>query len=586
MPARGRRRRAVVGIAFVGIGIVVLAAAAWLGVRGWLAKGELDAAVVAGQQAQHAVASADATGASAAAAQLQRHASAALALTSDPVWRAAEVLGPVGANLAAVRVLAEQLHAVASDAIGPLAHLVGRVGPSALTPAAGRIRLQPLADAAPVVHAALESVERASDRLRILPHAGLVGPISGACDRFETALTKTACVLDGLDGTLALAPGMLGAQGARTYLLLFQNNAEVRSGGGIPSALALIHVEDGVLSLLAQADSRAFPLDAPAGLAVPAVETTLYGSLPGDYIQDVTMTPDFAESASLAARLWQQRFGGTLDGVIALDPVALGYVLAATGPVAVGDGTSLTADNAVDTLLVQSYRRFADGADQDAFFAEAARAVFDAVTSGSAAPPALLASLEKAAGENRIQLWSAHDAEQRRIAATTLGGLAASQRLAGPQAYGLYLNDATGGKMAPYLEIGVAAGATITRVDGRADVSIRVTLHNTAPADAAASLPAAVTGNGIFGVRAGKIATNLALYAPLGAFDGGVDRDGAAVAYQSVTAGDGVVDNLQVALRPGEKTVLTYRFVSALPGQRDPVLLHTPLMFPLEVGAL
>ena len=40
-------------------------------------------------------------------------------------------------------------------------------------------------------------------------------------------------------------PSLLGADGARDHLLVFENNAELRSMGGLAGSISRIHAEDG-----------------------------------------------------------------------------------------------------------------------------------------------------------------------------------------------------------------------------------------------------------------------------------------------------------------------------------------------------
>ncbi len=74
-----------------------------------------------------------------------------------------------------------------------------------------------------------------------------------------------------------------------------------------------------------------------------------------------------------------------VDGVLALDPVVLSYMLAATGPLEV-DGVTLAENTVVDELLSKVYLRLEQPAAQDAFFQRFAQSVFDLVSSGAAEP--------------------------------------------------------------------------------------------------------------------------------------------------------------------------------------------------------
>ena len=182
-------------------------------------------------------------------------------------------------------------------------------------------------------------------------------------------------------------------------------------------------------------------------------------------------------------------------------------------------GEVLTSENAVPLLLNEVYQRYERPADQDAFFAAAAAAVFGAFAQGSADPAALVTALAKAGDERRLLLWSAHEDEQTLIADTTLaGGLPESDNAA--TRFGVYLNDGTGSKMDYYVagDTSLAWDSCSTDASGLAtgQATLTVTITNNAPADAATSLPEYITGGGGLGVPAGIARTVSYLYLPEG----------------------------------------------------------------------
>src|SRR5699024_6881361 len=139
-----------------------------------------------------------------------------------------------------------------------------------------------------------------------------------------------------------LLPAILGADETRHYLMLFENNAETRGWGGNPASVMLLNVDDGKIDIEQQADTSDFPY----GLEQPIMELdpeseALYGDKIGRYLQDTTTTIDFRETAHLATAFWDRQFGGDIDGVVSFDPVALGYLLKATGPVELSTGEVL-----------------------------------------------------------------------------------------------------------------------------------------------------------------------------------------------------------------------------------------------------
>ncbi|MGP2481120.1 DUF4012 domain-containing protein, partial [Listeria monocytogenes] len=88
-------------------------------------------------------------------------------------------------------------------------------------------------------------------------------------------------------------------------------------------------------------------------------------------IQDVTQVPDFAVGAPLAREMWRRQTGTAVDGVIAVDAVALSSLLEATGPVTLPTGDVLTSADAVPLLLDEVYRRYPDPKSHDVFFQSA-----------------------------------------------------------------------------------------------------------------------------------------------------------------------------------------------------------------------
>ena len=142
----------------------------------------------------------------------------------------------------------------------------------------------------------------------------------------QSLLEQTRSTLDeAWLGARLLSP-MLGADGPRTYLVVFQNNAEARGTGGLIGAYAVISASKGAVTV-----ERLGSVADLASLTAPALNLgpdyqALYGSDPGLWV-NVNMSPHFPYAAQLMAAMWQRQFGTSLDGVIATDPVALSYLL-------------------------------------------------------------------------------------------------------------------------------------------------------------------------------------------------------------------------------------------------------------------
>lgn len=573
----------MLGISLLLLGL--LAVVAWVGIRAYLAKGELEAALPLASQLKSQVASGDGSGAASTVEAVSAHARSAAELTSDPVWRAVEIVPWVGTNLRVMRELASTVDEVSRDGLEPLSGLAGSIQLSSFKPVNGHVDLQPILDAREVLSESSTAVGAAVVRTESINVDGAMQPLVDARLKLLDGLTEASTGLSLMSKATQLIPAMLGSDGPRNYLVLFQNNAELRSTGGIPGALALLKMENGAISLGQQSAASQFPKYPSPVVALPPETQALYGDNTAQYMQDVNFTPNFALSGQIAREMWKQQYGTEVDGVISLDPVALSYLLRATGPVTLATGDELNSDNAVKLLLQDVYARYLNPVDQDAFFASAAAEVFSKVASGDVDPIALIDALAKAGDENRVLIWSSHDEDQTLLSGTTLaGGLPLSTDT--DQKFGVYFNDSTTAKMDPYLKVSIAAGQAVCRGDGLPLNSVRVKLTNTAPTDSSTALPDYVTGGGLFGIPPGNIRTNIATYGAGDLYNMGVARDGVRVPYQGATDSGYGVSKLEIEIAPGESTTLDFQFLGNDTRTGGVSVQHTPFVYPVETTPL
>ncbi|HET8958367.1 MAG TPA: DUF4012 domain-containing protein [Microcella sp.] len=585
---RRRRRRSVVRRGWwiaAGVIVALLASSvAWVVIRGLSARDELLGALPIAERVEAKVAAGDSDIAE-DLAELQRRTESARASTSGPVWRIYENVPVIGQNLTAFREAAQIVDDIADEALPPLGDLADEITLASLTPRDGGIDLEPLIAARPALATAAEALVAADERAADINTEGTIGQISSAVSQLVGLISDTAEVVSGLSTAAELLPPMLGADGERTYLLLFMNNAELRAGGGIPGALSTIVVTDGRIELAEQSSAGDLGRFDPPPLPATAEETEIL-SIPLDrFMQNVTGTPNFARSGELAQAMWAERTGQLVDGVIGVDVGALRLLLGATGPIELASGDALRADNAVDLLLSDVYARFDNPADQDAFFAAAAQRVFETVTDLEADPARLVDALATGVREQRIVLWSDDEAEQARLAALDLTG-GFPESTAERTTFGVYLNEGVGSKMSYYLDFSIAVAQNVCRNDGRPTTATTIRLRSNAPADAAQSLPRYVTGGGAFGVPAGIIRNNVHLYLPAGENVFDVRIDGESVAFSLGEHEGHVVVSRTVDLEPGELAAYTVYSNGPESGNRDVIVEHTPSIrdVPVAVG--
>jgi hypothetical protein len=285
---------------------------------------------------------------------------------------------------------------------------------------------------------------------------------------------------------------MMGADGQRDYFLALQSNNEARGTGGFFGSFGVIRADEGRVdvrqlapsSTLADQTYDALPLDfGPDYYA-------LYGDDPASWA-GANMSPHYPYAAQLWLKMWQDRTGERLDGVVTTDPVTLSYLLEATGPVTLPDGRVITSENVVSFTENEIYFLIEDDAERDAYLQTVAQASLDAVFSGEADPKALLDALGRAADERRLLVYSDRVNEQKQLAASSVGGA-----LPGDDApfAGLATINAGGNKLDYYLDQSLSYELIGCTPDGGRRGQITVTYKNTAPGDG--SLPLYIAARG------------------------------------------------------------------------------------------
>lgn len=541
----------------VGIAVVVVASVGWSAYQAYRVNQALSDAASDASRLRVAVEAGDEAGTARAVADLRRHSTDAASRTDGLTWRLLGHAPVVGDDAHGVAVASAVLADLSDDGLDQLLTVWRDLG--TILPRSGRVPVgdldrldQPVSDGA-------ASFTDAEARLNAVDPSSFVDRLRSRYRDLAQEVGDAAAALRAADTAIRVLPPMLGQDGPRHYLLVFQNNAEIRSTGGLPGAVSLVTATDGRVALTKQVAGKSFGERPTPVLPLTPAERQIYGDQLGTYFLDANFTPDFPRTAELMRARWQEVYPGPIDGVIAIDPVTLSYVLEATGPVEVG-GTTLTADNVVDVLLHQVYVDYPQPAAQDAFFRLAAKAVFDKVTRGISDPVALARGLARAAGEHRIYVRSFDRAVQDELRGASVEGEVTDPAARGPQV-GVYLNDGTGSKMSYYLRYDAAVDATWCS-RGVQGLSGSIRLTSQAPEDAR-NLPFYVTGGGAYGVKPGDQLVNVRIFGP-------VDGEISDVQLQSrpLRSLQAVVDDrrpvvtVPIELAPGETTDLEWRMKS------------------------
>ena len=404
-------------------------------------------------------------------------------------------------------------------------------------------------------------------------------------DKAKSAFSTLSSAVDAADEVAPLLPGIFGADGqTRNYLVVAENNVEIRANGGYGGAQGIISVTDGVMTINDFQPKISMGIE--NALPVTDEEEALFNYATGemgDDSGDALFTPDFPRAASLISQMWEITYGDHVDGVVALDPVFLQYLLGVVGGTTLPDGSTMDGTNAAKVLMHDVYWNYDDTDIQDAMFSAAASAAFDKVLGGlgGADLKTLLSAVTKGFDEGRFIAWMENADEEALVKKMGIDAALpdASDTSAAPVA-GVYVNNIRGSKMDWFLDKSVSVGTAAKNADGSTSYPVSVTLSSALDPAEEDSLPWYVTG-----VPKGQPDWNVErvavlLYAPAGGSITGLQTSGdlaPAIGPQELTHNGLQVFNSVINLKAAQSITFSYTVtVPAAAGDQPLTVRSTP----------
>lgn len=198
---------------------------------------------------------------------------------------------------------------------------------------------------------------------------------------------ETQKLLGRAEAGFEILPGILGGDGPRTYLLGFQNSAELRGTGGAMLQISCLFMDNGKPDIPTRQDRKQL---VEAGTAQDGEDSATAGSncagtvykidesrrqidipLPQDawYVRAIedaqrfgnsNWSPDWPLSARLTvayARASERKFP-PIDGVIAIDPIAVRNLMPGVGAFNIKTGNRISGTKVVNFLLSKAYSSY------------------------------------------------------------------------------------------------------------------------------------------------------------------------------------------------------------------------------------
>lgn len=583
-PRQRRWRWLVVLLVVIGVlGVIAL----WLVVRAQQAEQALTGARSGVTLMREALDTGDVQQARELLKVVQADAARAADVTGDPVFTVVAAVPVLGNTPAAVQQVSQAADDLASNVLPDLVAAGAALRPDALRTSGKEINLKTFEVAAPLLTSSAAELSRISDDVAAIDTTATPPQVSEAVVALQDQVNSTLSTTESAATGAVLVPPMLGAEGERRYFLAFQSNNEARGTGGFFGSYGIATADAGrvrieKLAPRSELDDQVYqsmPLDFGADYAA------LYGDDAASW-SGANLSPHFPYAARLWLTMWQDRTGEELDGVLTTDPVALSYILEATGPVTLDDGREINADNVVAFTENEVYSLIPDDRERDEYLQQISSAALKTLLSGQADPRTVIDVLGRAASERRLLLYSAHQSEERALADTSVGGVIPNDDA--PFA-GMSLINGGGNKLDYYLSQRLDYRVVGCAPDGSRETEIVVGFENSAPDH---GLPLYVDARSDLGLKPdgtprsgnGDHLFYAQIYTTKGAVLTGASRDGQPIDVAQGRERGRPVYQVPVELAAGASTELTFQLTEP-PTSGAPRTFLTPLVKPAAATA-
>ena len=236
-------------------------------------------------------------------------------------------------------------------------------------------------------------------------------------DSFLALKSALPDMLAGLDVLHSNAPAfldVLGGNGPRKYLFLFQNNQESRATGGFIGSYGLLDIKEGEI--------RKFFIngifDPDGQLKESVIPPQPIRKISAAWsLHDSNWFADFPTSAEKAIFFYEKTGGPTVDGVITMTPTVLQRILRETGPVFLEQyNETVDADNVISLLQYKVEKDYDKEENKPKkILSDLAPIVFDRILHAKDASTSLgvIQALHTSLREKDILLYSRNEALEK-----------------------------------------------------------------------------------------------------------------------------------------------------------------------------
>lgn len=428
--------------------------------------------------------------------------------------------------------------------------------------------LSPVSRLRPSLVKANASLQKVSRDIAALPQ-GNIAQVRQVRSRTVSALDPFVQQSQALTNGMDFLVRLVGSDTVSTYVIENATPAEVRSSGGLVGSLGTLRLGQNRI----EAQDFHSNADILGGQGVgsykgaKAVTDTSTAwrifNAPDFYYQldmrDAGVDPDFGNTARNLINVWNASSYGKAQpatGLLQTDPRFVQALIAATGPVQLPTGTTLTGSNTAEFLQNTLYRQIPnDGSLQNAYFGIATVTAIRNVSQNltSATLFSLAKQLPDLISSRDVCMYSSDPSIERTL--QSMGLTPAPQSSTEHPTLGFYLNSRHGSKMDWYgqrdVSVQQTSGPQTVGARGARTYKVTLKLTNTLAANEVSSLPAYITGGD------GLLYDQILLYPPKGGSITDLSGDRLSQKPTDFTWNGKKLSSMRTQLQPGQTLTLT-----------------------------
>jgi hypothetical protein len=237
------------------------------------------------------------------------------------------------------------------DSVKPYADVLGLKGQGSFVMGSAEVRIQTavktMSKVTPRIDdvvAKLELVKQEVDKVDVNRYPSFFGgdKIRKNLDSFKSLTDNGVTIISDARPLIKVLPKLLGEPKEKKYLVIFQNDKELRPTGGFMTAYAIFRVEGGIIHVDNSSDIYELDNKISGKSAAPEPLSTYMPKVPLLNLRDTNLSPDFVESMKAFNKLYEKSPGPDVDGIIALDTSVLVETMKILGEINAGGMTFTT----------------------------------------------------------------------------------------------------------------------------------------------------------------------------------------------------------------------------------------------------